>query len=163
MIRRSTPADMEPILALWLAASLKAHDFIEPTFWESKLDDMREHYLPSAEVWVHEHEGRVLGFYALQVNVLAALFVDPLAQNRGIGSALLAHAKNRSSGALELSVYERNHDAVAFYQRHGFSQIDLRTDVRAGHVELVMLAGEAVPLGKSAATGEEDTALLESG
>ncbi|WP_084166532.1 GNAT family N-acetyltransferase [Stutzerimonas azotifigens] len=160
MIRPATPADMERVLAIWLKASLQAHDFIEPAFWEGKLEDMRTHYLPSADVRVYERDGTVLGFCALQENVLAALFVDPEAQGQGIGTALLCEARRLAGGHLELSVYQRNRDAVAFYQRHGFCQIDLRTDMRAGHVELVMLDGGEPPQGKSAAVDEEDAALL---
>lgn len=160
MIRSFLPADMTSVLSIWLAASLQAHDFIEPTFWQGKLDDMRDHYLPSADVWVYERDGQVVGFFALQVNMLAALFVHPEVHGQGIGSALLAKARLLSPEPLELSVYQRNAQAVAFYQRQGFCQIDLRMDERAGHVELVMRACDELPLGKSATDGGEDTALL---
>ncbi len=50
MIRPFRPDDLEPVLAIWLAASLRAHDFIAPEFWASKLDDMRDIYLPAAQI-----------------------------------------------------------------------------------------------------------------
>jgi len=138
MIRKATPADLPALLDIWLEATQKAHDFIEPSFWEGKFEDMRDHYLPSANVWLYERGGQPLGFFAVQEHVLAALFVSPAEHGQGIGSELLDKARSMTEG-LELSVYERNSEAVAFYQRHGFCQIDLRTDQRAGHVELVML------------------------
>jgi len=61
MIRPFRPDDLEPVLAIWLAASIRAHDFIAPAFWASKLDDMRDIYLPAAQIWVDEREGEVLG------------------------------------------------------------------------------------------------------
>ena len=71
MIRPFRPDDMKPVLAIWLAASVRAHDFITPEFWASKLDDMRDIYLPAAQIWVDEREGEVLGFVALVGDVLA--------------------------------------------------------------------------------------------
>lgn len=159
MIRKGTPDDLEAVLTIWLEASLHAHDFIEPAFWQSKLEDMRNHYLPSADVWVFEENDVILGFFALQAHVLAALFVSPSQHGRGIGSRLLEKAKSLADG-LELSVYQRNNHAVAFYQRHGFRQIDLRTDARAGHVELVMKQiDEMAPVERQIAD-QGDVALL---
>lgn len=104
MIRPFRPDDLEPVLAIWLAASIRAHDFIAPAFWASKLDDMRDIYLPAAQIWVDEREGEVLGFVALVGNALAAIFVAPSAQGGGIGSALIEQAKTVRE-RLELTVY----------------------------------------------------------
>lgn len=161
MIRKGNPEDLEAVLAIWLAASLQAHDFIEPTFWQSKMEDMRNRYLPSAEIWVYEQSGAIEGFCALQGDILAALFVDPENHNQGVGSALLDKAMECSGGRLEVCVYERNSDAVAFYQRHGFVQIDLRTDMRSGHVELVMLHMRELSDQAQREADRDATALLE--
>ncbi len=43
-------SDIDAILTVWLDASVKAHDFIEPSFWQSQLDNMRDVYLPNSDV-----------------------------------------------------------------------------------------------------------------
>ncbi len=76
-IRAFQADDMEAVLAIWLAASIQAHDFIEPDFWHAQRDAMRERYLPASETYVAETSGQVVGFYSLYENTLAAIFVQP--------------------------------------------------------------------------------------
>ncbi|MEZ9597475.1 GNAT family N-acetyltransferase, partial [Vibrio sp. 10N.286.46.A8] len=40
MIREYRPTDMETVLDIWLTASVKAHDFVAPEFWESQVGNM---------------------------------------------------------------------------------------------------------------------------
>jgi len=137
MIRLFHPDDLEPILAIWLSASIRAHDFVDQVFWESKLDDMRDIYLPASQTWVYEQGGQVRGFLSLLDEVLAAIFVAPDAQGSGIGSALIEHAKAMRE-RLDLTVYSGNTASVAFYHRHGFEVLGERMDEHTGHPELAM-------------------------
>jgi ribosomal protein S18 acetylase RimI-like enzyme len=72
------------------------------------------------EVWVWEEDGSILGFAALQEDELTHLYVDPDAQARGIGGALLDRAKERRPDGLELWVFQQNANARRFYERRGF-------------------------------------------
>ncbi len=105
MIRDYRAADIDQILAIWLSASIKAHEFIESAFWKSKISEMRDVYIPSSETLVYEAEGAVVGFYSLYENNLAAIFVAPGSQGKGLGSVLLDHAKSRRE-SLQLAVYK---------------------------------------------------------
>lgn len=122
---------------IWLRASIEAHNFIEPEFWKTGADAMRDEYLPSSENWAMEHEGDVAGFLSLEGNMLAALFVAPELQGQGFGTALIDKAKSLNE-RLIVSVYEENERAVAFYQSHGFTCLDKRKDLHTKHVEWVM-------------------------
>lgn len=106
MIRDYRAADIDQILAIWLSASTKAHGFIESAFWQSKISEMRDVYIPASETIVYEAEGEVVGFYSLYENNLAAIFVAPSSQGKGLGSVLLNDAKNRRE-SLHLTVYPR--------------------------------------------------------
>ena len=53
---------------------------------------VRDVLLPNNEVWVAVTGGRVIGFAGLGEDVLRHLWVEPEAQNRGVGTALLALA-----------------------------------------------------------------------
>ena len=79
------------------------------------------------ETWLAWEDETALGLLVLDGSELDWLFVDPVAQSRGVGSALIEHAKTRSPSGLALWVFESNRRAQAFYERHGFVIVD-RTD-----------------------------------
>lgn len=137
MIRPYHPTDSDAVLDLWLKASILAHDFVPETFWREQLPAMRDLYLPQAETLVLEEKGHVLGFASLHEQRLAALFVSPDAQGRGLGRRLLDEAKRRRD-SLELGVYRANARAVAFYRAGGFVTVDEKRDPHTGQPELTM-------------------------
>ena len=63
MIREFTDSDMDQVLSIWLDASVQAHDFVDRYFWESKLDDMRDLYIPGPETFVYDDEDTLKGFF----------------------------------------------------------------------------------------------------
>ncbi|WP_044497815.1 N-acetyltransferase [Pseudomonas saudimassiliensis] len=137
MIRDSQADDIDAILDIWLSASIQAHDFIDSSFWISKVGDMREIYLPASQTRVYEAAGKVLGFYSLYEDTLAAIFVAPGSQGQGIGSVLLADAKTQRP-RLQLMVYKENAPSIQFYEKHGFTVAGEQTDEHTGHAELLM-------------------------
>lgn len=137
MIRRLTDEDMDAVLDIWLSASIQAHDFVAPSFWESHVETMRTVYMPASEAYVYCEETTIIGFYALSGNTLAALFVAPKYQRRGVGKALLAHAKTQRP-VLTLSVYQENRASCQFYLSHGFSIAGEQVDAHTGHPEYLM-------------------------
>lgn len=137
MIRKYMEDDIQEILEIWLSASIKAHAFIEPSFWESQVANMRDIYIPSSQTYVYEKEDRVLGFCSLLDNTIAAIFVSPTFQGQGIGKKLINHAKeNRSE--LSLSVYKENKASIQFYLSQGFQIVSEQQDVHTGKQECVM-------------------------
>lgn len=137
MLRDMVPDDMDRVLSIWLDASIQAHDFVEAAFWESQVESMRHTYLPAAQVSVYEHNGDVVGFYALHEDVLAALFVAPLHQGQGFGTRLLSDAQSKRE-RLTLTVYQENRASCQFYRAQGFTPGREQCDPHTGHVELTM-------------------------
>jgi putative acetyltransferase len=137
MIRRTNSNDIEAILEIWLSASIKAHNFIAHSFWESQLENMKNIYLPLSEVYVYENLTNILGFYALHDDTLAAIFVSPSHQGKGIGNKLIAHAEQQRESLL-LNVYKDNEQSIKFYLKHGFECIGEQVDQNTGHKELKM-------------------------
>jgi len=137
MIREYRQADLDQILEIWLSASIKAHNFIAPEFWESKVNDMRDLYIPASETFIAESQGTMAGFYSLYGDNLAAIFVAPDLQGKGIGTALLDDAKKRRE-CLQLTVYKENVPSVKFYEKQGFVFVSEQMDEHTGHPELVM-------------------------
>lgn len=128
---------MEDVLKIWLDASVRAHDFVDSRFWQSKVGDMEQTYIPASETYVYEDEAGIKGFFSLCENTLAALFVSPEHQGEGIGRTLIARAK-QIRRELELRVYTKNPKAVRFYERSGFEAVAEQVDEQTGQPELVM-------------------------
>ncbi len=123
---------------IWLAASIQAHDFVPPDFWRSFAGKMEQDYLPASDnrVWVGLH-GRVEGFIALRGEKIEALFVDPAARGRGIGSSLLREAMDARE-SLRLFYYPANSSAGQFYRRHGFKEGKTDVDPLTGEPQREM-------------------------
>lgn len=137
MIRPYHANDSEQVIDIWLTASIIAHDFIPASYWESKVADMRDIYIPSSNTQVYEENGEILGFISLVDSYLAAIFVLPTTQGKGIGKQLIAWAKENYS-SLQLSVYVDNANAVAFYKKQGFAIVESRIDEETNKEEFVM-------------------------
>ncbi len=90
---------------------------------------IRNVVLTQRETWVAEQDGRIVGFAAMSEGFLDHLYVDPAAQNRGIGSALLEVAKQRRPRGFRLWLFQKNDGARRFYERHGLTLVRL-TDGR---------------------------------
>ena len=87
------------------------------------------------ETWVVEAAGEVAGFAALSADMLEHLYVHPRAQGGGIGTALLALAKERRPVGFSLWVFQPNTGARRFYERHGLELVEL-TDGRGNQEQV---------------------------
>ena len=101
---------------------------------------MRNIYIPASETYVYEAESRVVGFYALYEDSLAAIFVSPERQGEGIGKQLLSHAKAQRV-ILRLSVYKDNKASYQFYLSQGFKVVSEQLDEHTGYPEYTMSSG----------------------
>lgn len=123
MIREYRPADCQDVLDVWARASAVAHPFLSTDFLDEERETIPSVYLPKAETWVWEADGRVSGFLSLLGNEVGALFVDPDFHRSGIGRALLEQARAHR-GELEVEVFERNTLGRAFYAGLGFEFVE---------------------------------------
>lgn len=119
-IRPVNPQDHERLLHVWRAAVEASHSFLTATdvnWYEA----MVAGYLPQMKhvrVAVDE-TADVVGFLAQDAGEIHMLFVDPAAQRRGVGTALLDDLAS-GFGVLRLDVNEQNPTARAFYSARGF-------------------------------------------
>ena len=95
--------------------------------------------MPQAETYVYESEAtrRIVGFIGLTDDYINGCFVKDSEQCKGIGKALLDHAKSVKS-TLWLRVYHKNTRAIRFYQREGFTVTGESTDGGTNEKELIM-------------------------
>ena len=67
--------------------------------------------------------GPVVGFCVSQATSIEHLYIQPDHHRQGIGGQLLARAKARSTGQLELYTFKANKRAQAFYRQQGFVEV----------------------------------------
>jgi len=137
LIRNYRETDLDDMVRIWYEASDISHSFIPASFWASQKSAMREEYLPRAENLVFEYEGIIAGFISLVGSRVCALFVAPEMQGKGIGRALLEHAKSLK-GKLSLRVYKENERAFRFYKKCGFAEAGEELDEFTGCIQIVM-------------------------
>ncbi|MBU2712741.1 GNAT family N-acetyltransferase [Zooshikella harenae] len=137
MIKPYTPSDIESVLSIWLEASVQSHTFINRSFWESKINDMRSIYIPQSETYVYNLDSEIVGFISLYQTTLATLFISPNHQGKGFGTQLLSNAKSLRN-KLQLAVYKDNHKSTLFYKHNGFQYLYEQTDKHTGFPEIIM-------------------------
>jgi GNAT superfamily N-acetyltransferase len=126
-IDRGRPEDADQVAVLFAASRRAAMP------WLPVLHDAAEdraffgRVLATLEVHVARRGDEVLGFIALDGCDVDHLYIRADVQRAGIGSRLLALAMERRPGGLELWAFQRNTAALAFYARHGFTEVR-RTD-----------------------------------
>lgn len=127
-IRPAREEEIEPLTRLFIRARNEM-DYLPGVPDEAAVPiaaSIRDH----DEVWVAEEDGRLLGFLGIEHSttlgapVLERLYVEPAEQNRGVGSALLAKAKELRPDELYLWVFQKN-PARRLYERSGFELVRL--------------------------------------
>lgn len=123
-----------------------------PFFLEDGQEEIRAQMrvvLGDREVWVIEREQRILGFLALRDQEIEHLYVHPLAQRFGIGSALLERAKASRPSGLKTRVFQKDAGARRFCELRGFDLVS-HGEVSANEEQEPDLLYEWKPLSKSA-------------
>ncbi len=126
MIRRAAPADAQGIarvhVATWQFAyqQIVAPEVLAGLGVDDRAEAWSRRLAEGATAWVCEVDARVVGFASVDGARLMTLYVDPVAQGAGVGSALLAQAEG--AGARQLEVFEANGHARRFYDDRGWRE-----------------------------------------
>lgn len=134
-IRDAGGDDMDAVMAIMGAA-------FEPTYGEAWTRSQCAGILPMAGVSLRlatSGDGGVIGFALMRAIAdeaeLLLIAVDPAAQQRGVGAALvedfIAFAATRGARRLHLEVRDGN-SAILLYERAGFSLVGRRRDYYRG-------------------------------
>ncbi|MCD8138657.1 MAG: GNAT family N-acetyltransferase [Planctomycetaceae bacterium] len=122
-LRRGTLEDIPTLTAVWRRSVEASHHFLTPAdidMLEKEVDDA----LAGLTVWVAEAEGRVVGFMAMNEDMIEALFIDPGSMGMGLGTRFITLAREMAGldRPLRVDVNEQNPDGIAFYLARGFVQ-----------------------------------------
>ena len=136
MIRKLQKVDINNVADIWLDTNIKAHYFIPAQYWKSNLELVKE-LLLQATVYVYEDNQKILGFIGINGEYIEGIFVSEAMQSQGIGKILLNYVKETRSKLL-LNVYQKNAQAISFYQREGFEIQQSGLDEATGEKDYVM-------------------------
>jgi putative acetyltransferase len=123
-LRPYDPADEDATVALWLRtwqAAYPRRDFTARLDWWR--ERWRNELVRSADIVIAHDAGDIVGFVTVDPRTfyLDQILVAPERWASGVGSALIAVAKQLSPTGLDLDVNTDNARAIRFYDKHGFS------------------------------------------
>jgi ribosomal protein S18 acetylase RimI-like enzyme len=123
MIRLYREDDFETVTKFWFEAMNVAMPGLTERLGHT-LEDAREFFknviAAENELWVYEMDGAPVGYLGMQGKFIDRLYVDPAYHRRGIGQALLDHARSISPHHLWLYTHVANSIARVFYEKNGF-------------------------------------------
>ncbi len=121
-IRPATAADAAAIANIHMTSRAATMPYLPPQKrnHEQVTSWVKDVLLKTCHVWVAERDEVILGYAALDGDMLEHLYLHPDARRQGIGTLLLNEVKHDSPGGVSLHVFQANTDARKFYEHHGF-------------------------------------------
>jgi GNAT superfamily N-acetyltransferase len=125
-IRAFVEGDFDELVARWHETNLASYRY-NAVQQAHTLADARAFFrtkvLPACDVLVATRADRLLGMLALEAPWIRHFAVFPEYQRQGIGSNLLARARDLSLRELRLFTFQRNDKGRAFYEKHEFTAV----------------------------------------
>ena len=138
MIRNLQQEDITKVMTIWTKGNFTAHDFIEKDYWLENFNKVKNFYLPNSDTYVYIENEEIKGFISIaENNHIGALFVKQQYQRKGIGRKLINYCKEKYN-SLDLNVYDKNGNAIAFYMAMGFKNIGVQIDESTAEKEYIM-------------------------
>jgi GNAT superfamily N-acetyltransferase len=125
-VRRATEADALAVAQVLIESRAASAGAIPPSVYDD--EDVRawvaDVVLPSHEVWLAVAPIGVMAALVLRDDWLEQLYVAPAWWGQGVGSVLVALAKQQRPDGLQLWTFASNRGAQRFYERHGFAAVE---------------------------------------
>ena len=127
-LRRADQTDTEFIAAIFMSSRRAAMPYLPLLHTDTEaLEWIKDVVLRNSLVILAVDDRRNVGGFACVRNaVLEHLYVSPRLQGNGLGTLLLAAAKEESPRGLRLHVFQRNLSARQFYEQRGLKLVELR-------------------------------------
>ncbi len=118
-------ADMQPVARLHRHVRKTCLPYLPELHTPAEdLAFFQEHVFPNSTIWLAKAGAQLIGFAAVRQDWLDHLYVDPAWHRRGVGWALLQAARE-GNPELNLWTFQQNMQARRFYERHGFTLVEL--------------------------------------
>jgi len=131
LIRRATTADATEVATVYIASRRGAAAHMPTVHTDAEIRAwVIDHMVPERETWVADDNARIVAVMVLDGEMIDQLYVSPRSQRRGVGDALLAHAKQLRPARLRLYTFQSNTPARRFYEARGFIAIEFNDGAR---------------------------------
>jgi len=131
LIRRATIEDAADVATVYIASQRGAADHIPIVHTDAEIRAwVINHMVPERETWVADLSGRIVALMVLDGEMIDQMYVSPASQRRGVGDAMLAHAKQLHPARLRLYTFQSNAPARRFYEARGFVAIEFNDGAR---------------------------------
>lgn len=130
MIRRCDENDFDAIWEIINDGAQAYKDVIPQDRWKQPYmsqDELRHEMREGVEFWGFEEDRDLKGVMGIQpvkdVTLIRHAYVRTQRQKAGIGSQLLAHLRNLTSGPVLIGTWAEASWAIRFYETHGFQLV----------------------------------------
>src|SRR5579862_5363354 len=121
IFRRATCHDAPEVATVYVASRRGAAEYLPTVGTDEEIRAfVIDRMVPERETWVAEEDGRIVAVLVLDGDEVDQFYVAPGDQRRGVGDAMLAHAKRIRPAGLRLFAFQRNAPARRFYEARGF-------------------------------------------
>jgi ribosomal protein S18 acetylase RimI-like enzyme len=118
VIRRATAQDVDAIASVF-TSSFGTLEFLPKLHTAEEDRAFLDGVVAHQDVWVAEEVNGIVGFIALDGDLGTLFYVDPKAQERGVGSALFDHVCRDRPRGFTFWVFQANESARRFYEKRG--------------------------------------------
>jgi GNAT superfamily N-acetyltransferase len=129
-IRPCRDDELTAILAIVNSAARAYRGVIAPDLWHEPymaLADLQRDIATGIAFWGFEIDGDLVGVMGVQpkhdVDLIRHAYVLPDQQRRGVGAALIAHLRSRTSRRMLVGTWAAADWAISFYRRHDFEPV----------------------------------------
>ena len=114
----------DELVQMWRASFESGVGIVDPHPLAQQKNHLLTEVVPNCETRVALQGERIVGFIAATRTSVSQLYVEVESKRQGIGTMMLDWAKGQSEGSLWLYTFQRNLDAQAFYEHHGFEIVE---------------------------------------
>jgi len=119
-----TSDHVDELVPMWRDSFERGVGIVDPHPLAEQRAFLLNEIVPHYQLRVAMADDRLVGFIAANRESISQLYVHVDHQGRGIGSQLLAWAKEQSAGRLWLYTLAKNNGAQRFYERRGFQVVE---------------------------------------
>ena len=131
LIRRAKTKDAADVATVYIASRRGAAAHMPTVHTDAEIREwVIDHMVPERETWIADDRGRIVAVMVLDGEMIDQMYVSPTEQRRGVGDAMLAHAKKLRPARLRLYTFQSITPARRFYEARGFVAIEFNDGAR---------------------------------